>query len=117
MGTIGERAAMDLMTFVNLADQLPTIESIKASPMTAKLPDSASARCMVVYKVLGAIEREWVDAWMTYLGRMDKETQALFANSVRAKTFNPKKQSMIMTSGSFTQWSRDNQYMFTTDKR
>ena len=117
MGTIGERAAMDLMTFVNLADQLPTIESIKASPMTAKLPDLASARCMVVYKVLGAIERDWVDAWMTYLSRMDKETQALFSNSVRAKTFNPKKQSMIMTNGSFTQWARDNQYMFTTDKR
>jgi hypothetical protein len=72
---------------------------------------------MVVYKVLGAIERDWLDQWMTYLGRMDKETQALFGNSVRAKTFNPKKQAMIMSNASFTRWAMENQYMFTTDKR
>jgi hypothetical protein len=48
---------------------------------------------------------------------MDKETQALFGNSVRAKTFNPKKQTMIMSNGAFTRWAMENQYMFTTDKR
>jgi len=115
MGTIGERAAMDLMAFVALADQLPTLDSIRTDPMNAKLPESASARCMVVFKVMGSLERDWVDAWMTYFKRLDSETQALFANSVRAKSFNTKKQTMIMTNGSFTQWARENSYMFSAD--
>jgi hypothetical protein len=115
MGTIGERAAMDLMAYVSLADQLPTLESIRTDPMNAKLPESAAARCMVVFKVMGALEREWLDAWMQYFSRLDKETQALFANSVRAKSFNTKKQTMIMTNGAFTRWARENAYMFTAD--
>jgi len=32
VGTIGDRAAMDLMAFVKLADDLPTLQSIKNSP-------------------------------------------------------------------------------------
>lgn len=41
MGTIGERGAMDLMAFVKLSDQLPSLQSIKDEPKTAKVPDSA----------------------------------------------------------------------------
>ena len=33
MGTIGERGAMDLMAFVKLADQLPSLQSIKDDPL------------------------------------------------------------------------------------
>ena len=50
MGTIGDRGAMDLMAFVTLADQLPSLQSIKDNPKSAKVPDSAAAVCMVVYR-------------------------------------------------------------------
>ena len=50
MGTIGDRGAMDLMAFVKLADQLPSLESIKQEPNNAKVPDSAAAVCMVIYR-------------------------------------------------------------------
>jgi hypothetical protein len=115
MGTIGERGAMDLMAFVKLADQLPSLESIKTDPMNAKVPDSAAAVCMVVYRSLAAIDRDWVDAWMDYLVRLDKEAQGLFANGVR----NPKypKQSVVMTNKKFTSWAMANNYMFVADKK
>jgi hypothetical protein len=115
IGTIGDRGAMDLMAFVHLADQMPSLDSIKNSPTTARVPDSAGAVCMVVYRALSTLERNWIDPWMDYLVRLDKEAQGLFANGVR----NPKysKQSMVMTNKKFTDWALQNNYMFTADKK
>ena len=56
MGTIGDRGAMDLMAFVSLSDQLPSLQSIKDDPKSAKVPDSsAAAVCMVVYRTLSCV--------------------------------------------------------------
>jgi hypothetical protein len=115
MGTVGERAASDLMAFVKLSDQLPSLESIKKDPMNAKVPDSASAVCMVVYRTLGAIEREWIDPWMDYMARLDKEAQGMFANGVRHPKYS--KQAVVMTNKKFTAWAMANNYLFTADKK
>jgi|TARA_B100000902_G_scaffold276497_1_gene262261 hypothetical protein len=114
MGTIGDRGAMDLMAFVKLADQLPSLQSIKDTPKSAKVPDSAAAVCMVVYRTLASLEKDWLNAWMDYLPRLDKEAQGMFANGVRAPKYS--KQSMIMTNKKFTQWAMANNYMFAADK-
>jgi len=115
MGTIGERGAMDLMAFVALADQLPSLESIKRDPKNAKVPESASAVCMVVYRTLASLDKDWVGAWMDYMVRLDKEAQGMFANGVRAPKYS--KQSMVMTNKKFTDWAMANNYMFAADKK
>lgn len=115
MGTIGDRAAMDLMAFVKLSDQLPSLDSIKKDPMQAKVPESDAAVCMVVYRTLAVIERDWCDQWMDYMNRLDKEAQGLFANGVRNPKYN--KQALVMTNKKFTQWAMANNYMFAADKK
>ncbi len=115
MGTIGERGAMDLMAFVKLADQLPSAESIKQDPKNAKVPNSAAGICMVVYRTLASLEKDWVDPWMDYLVRLDKEAQGMFANGVRAPKYS--KQSLVMTNKKFTEWAMNNNYMFAADKK
>jgi len=115
IGTIGERGAMDLMAYVSMADQLPTLESIKKNPKDAKIPQSAAAVCMVVYRTLATIEREWVNAWMDYLIRLDKEAQGMFANGVRSEKYA--KQSLVLTNKKFTAWALENNYMFAADKK
>lgn len=115
MGTIGDRGAMDLMAFVKMSDQLPSADSIKKDPLTAKVPDSAAAVCMVVYRALASIERDWVDAWMDYCVRLDKEAQGMFANGVRAPKYG--KQAIVMTNKKFTQWAMQNNYLFAADKK
>lgn len=114
MGTIGDRAAMDLMAFVRLADQLPRAEEIKKSPTTAPVPTSAAAVCMVVYRALASIAPDWVDAWMTYLQRLDVEAQAMFACAVMKSKYPH--QSVVVTNRQFSQWAIANNYMFTADK-
>ena len=114
MGTIGDRGAMDLMAFVSLSDQLPSLQSIKDSPKSAKVPDSAAAVCMVVYRTLSALDKDWLNSWMDYLPRLDTEAQAMFANGVRAPKYS--KQSMVMTNKKFTEWAMKNNHLYTADK-
>ena len=114
IGTIGDRGALDMMAFVKLADQLPSLQSIKDDPLNAKVPDSASAVCMTVFRALGAMNREWVDNWVIYMERLDKSAQGLFANGVRANTYAHR--SIVMQSENFTAWAMKNNYMFAADK-
>ena len=115
MGTIGDRGAMDLMAYVALADQMPTLESIKQEPLTAKIPTSAAGVCMVVFRTLGALEAAWINPWMDYLNRLDVEAQGMFANGVRSSKY--KKQSLVMTNKKFTEWAMKNNYLFAADKK
>ena len=115
IGTIGERGALDMMAFVKLADQLPSLESIKQDPQNATIPTSASAVCMVVYRAVSMVERDWVDAWITYLKRLDKEAQGLFVNCIRSN--NCTKRNIIMQSKAYGDWAVENNYMFAADKK
>lgn len=115
MGTIGERGAMDLMAFVKLADQLPSLQSIKDDPLGAKVPDSAAAVCMVVYRSLATMSADWVDQWMTYLPRLDVSAQGMFGGQVTRDTYAHRK--VIMTNKKFTDWAMANNHMFAADKK
>jgi len=70
---------------------------------------------MVVYRTLATIEKDWVDAWMTYMNRLDKEAQGLFANGVRAPKYG--RQAMVMTNRAFTSWAMSNGYLFASDRK
>jgi hypothetical protein len=115
MGTIGAKAGADLRSFIELVDQLPKQEEIKTSPETAKVPETSSATMMVVHRALSTMSKEFVDPWMTYLNRLDSETQGFFAMQVRSPKY--KKQGLVMTNKKFTDWCMANNYMFTADKK
>ena len=116
IGTIGEAAAMDMAAFIDMADKLPTLDSIKNSPQSALVPASSAAICMVVYRVLGCIEKEWVASWLTYMQRLPNEAQAMFVNGVRADKYSDTRRSIVMNSPCFTQWVHKFSYLFGGDK-
>lgn len=115
IGTIGERGALDLVNYVKMVDDLPSLESIKKSPETAKVPTSAAVAAMVVFRTLTQIDRDWMDAWMTYLLRLDFEVQGMFANGVRAENYSRK--AVVLTNKKFTEWARLNNFLFSADKK
>lgn len=114
MGTIGDRAAMDLMAFVKLADDLPTLKQIKEDPENAPVPQSPAATCMVVFRTLSAIERDWIDPWMAYLTRLSDEAIGVFINGVRAPKYS--KANIVMTNQKFTDMIRSKAYLFRADQ-
>lgn len=115
IGTIGTEAAANLNTYVRVADQLPSLDSIKKDPMGARVPDAASAVCMVVHRSLQTIDKSWMDAWMDYMSRLDKEAQTMFAMQVRRPNYN--KQAEVVTNKKFTAWCMQNNYVFAADKK
>jgi hypothetical protein len=115
LGTLGERGARDLMAFVTLADDLPKLQQIKDDPMNAKVPESAAAMCMVVYRTLATIEYSWVSSWMRYMARLPRESQGLFINGVRKATYP--KRDIVAGTKEFGDWCIQNGWMYSADKK
>lgn len=114
IGTIGERAALDMAAFIQLAAELPKLAQIKDDPHTAKVPQNSSAVCMVAFRLLGALERDWVDQCIDYVERLPKEAQFLFFNTAREKEY--KHRDSILRNAKYGRWALKNNSAFTADK-
>jgi len=108
-GTIGFSASRDLQAYIELADQLPTRESIENSPDSAVVPTSPAAQCILMFKAVAVVTRDNFSTWMRYVKRMPKETQAVFINSLLEVR---EKKAWAIVHPSFVTWARENQYMF-----
>ena len=111
-GTIGLEATLNLAAYIRLADQIPTTESIKADPLTAIVPTDSAAVCMVVYRTLATIERDWASQWMTYLKRLPSEAQGIFGNGTRVKGYS--RVDKIAQNSDYQEWALANNHMFST---
>ena len=115
MGTIGVRAALDLAAFIALADDLPTLEQIKNDPTNAPVPDSPAAVAMVIYRTLATVERNWVQAWLTYMDKLPKPLQSLFVNGVRKPHYE--RRACVTQNLLYQEWCKANSYQFSADKK
>lgn len=108
-GTIGAPASRDLMAYVKVADSLPTWESILRDPESATVPSSPAALCLLAFSAVQRVDRESIGKFFTYLKRTPKELQSVFCLTGMA---NADKKKLFMTSQSFIDWMRTNQYLF-----
>lgn len=106
-GCIGTRAALDLMAFVKLADELPRWEDIVKSPATTSIPTDAAAVCMLVFTAIGRVSKETLDPWLQYMYRLRAEAQALFA----LQAMKTNKRPLLLTDKTFLKWVTENQYL------
>lgn len=113
-GAVGVAAGNDIMAFVSMVGQLPSLDSIKQDPMSAVVPTQSAPIIMTVTKVLGAMDRELIDPWMKYIRRLPREAQAFFGRSALHRDY--KQQKIVTQSAEFGEWSRENAQMFTADK-
>ena len=105
-GTIGESAARDMQAFLSVADALPSFNSIVADPERARVPDSPIAAVILALGAVMRLTAENADAWMSYLGRLPREVQFMFAqNAMRSN-----KAGMLVKITGFTNWARENSW-------
>lgn len=107
-GTVGEAAAAEIMTVVRLDEQMPVWDRIVADPMSAPIPDSPVAQCALVMRAVKMVTHKTMDAWVAYLGRMSKETQALFARAIMKSP----RSAEATVNATFKEWLANNQYLF-----
>lgn len=105
-GAIGESAARDMQAFVDYQDQLPSWDSITASPASALVPTSAGACAVLVFGAISKVDKQSITPFMKYLERFEAEWQACFAINISK---NPTKQAIAFSSQAFAKWVGDNE--------
>lgn len=109
-GTIGAPAALQLMTFAVLADQLPTRHEIIANPDAAQIPDNPSAMVLLVCQALGWVQRDTLSSWLRYMDRFPiNEPKALFALQM---TKNDTKIEWASKVQAFTDFNRQYAHLY-----
>ena len=73
IGTLGSKAALDLTALMALGADLPHPDDIVKNPAKAKVPKSAAAQMMLIYKSLQYINKDNIAAWTCYFERFSIE--------------------------------------------
>lgn len=104
-GYIGEGAAANMFAFLACKDELPTIEEVIASPLTAKVPSDSrlDAVYMVVQNCVHHVDSDNVDSLWKYIERLPKEIQTSAAVS-----FIDKSNGTLMNSATLGKWISEN---------
>jgi hypothetical protein len=97
------------MSYVAVADSLPTWQEICNSPSTAVVPTSPAALCLLAFSAVQKIDRETIGKFFEYLKRTPKELQSVFCLTGMK---DDEKKKLFFTSQSFVTWMRENQYLF-----
>ena len=109
-GTIGAPAAMGLMTFAALADQLPTRQEIIANPLNAQIPDSPAAMVLLTCQALHWVDSKTLKPWLQYADRFPhNEVKALFGLQISR---NDAKINWASKVPAFTEFARKYQHLF-----
>jgi len=108
MGMVGEAAAMSIMTLSRLNEDIPAYERVLADPDNCPLPKSGVSSVMMVAKMAMRVEDDTMGKCMTYVERLPKETQALFA---RTLTRSPKRK-VAASNRAYIEWASRNMYLF-----
>ena len=117
IGCIGEHAARQLNAQFTLSDDLVPLDDIKNNPKSAKIPSTAAAQCMMMYRTLSNIDRSWMDSWMDYMDRLPANMQGMFVNGVYSDKFDKKRQQAVVNNKKFTDFTMANSHLNAADKK
>jgi hypothetical protein len=84
-GTIGEAATTELVAFLRLFRQLPSIDEILLNPDAAPLPDEPSARIAIATALGRALTDHSIAKGIRYLDRMPTEMRVLAMRDAAAR--------------------------------
>lgn len=101
-GTVGEGAAGEFAAFIQVYENLPTIESILAKPQQVRVPEDPATLYAVATAIAAAAKADNFDRLMEYATRMALEYQVVFVRDA------VRRRAPIDQCRSLVQWSIDN---------
>lgn len=102
-GTVSKGVATEYVAMVRASQELPSIDTIVASPTTATLPVTPAGKHAVVVMTESFANADNLDSCITYIERLEKEFQTTFMHGV-ARTNN-----RLTRSSKFLKWCSNNQ--------
>lgn len=111
VGTIGEAAAVDMLSYIKFGRELPLYPQVVAAPEKTKVPDSAVSQSVQTYQfVTQCNDRGEAEALLKYVNRMKGEMQAMFCHSIVTSS----KAALFMTVPGFSELLRKHKILFST---
>lgn len=110
-GYIGAEAAVQLMAFIRLEHDLPSLAEIVADPQNAKLPSRPDSQMLVAYSLAARAEQANMPALVTYCDRLPQEFAILFADSAVTRD------SDLINSQAMDDWCQRNGSLMRTISR
>jgi hypothetical protein len=81
-GAIGECAAADMVSFVNMNEQLPPFDAIVADPMNIALPKEQVNRLLLTFNLIMRCEQKTLSPVLQFMSRLNNEMLGLFINKI-----------------------------------
>lgn len=108
-GCVGGAAAGDIMTFAQTFDRLPTWEATITDPQGCMVPSAQdfAANFVTVFSGISLVDKATFTPFMTYLKRLPKEYQGVFALNVLASP----KRGVALANRSFIVWATENHWL------
>ncbi|MCG3772519.1 MAG: hypothetical protein JW384_03733 [Nitrosomonadaceae bacterium] len=108
-GCVGDAAAADLMTFAQTFDRLPSWEATIADPTGCMVPSAQdfAANYVTVFSGIQLVDKATLTPFMTYLKRLPKEYQGVFALNIQASP----KRGVAQSNRTFINWTVENEWM------
>lgn len=102
-GQIGDAATAQMISFMQIEDEMPKYETIVARPTEVKVPTNKPDACMLIaYTLAHRVDEKDVAQVVKYVERMDKEFGVTFLSSACKR--NPK----IMMAPAVQKWAMEN---------
>ena len=97
-GRIGKGLASELLSFRDLAPQLPSVEEVMLAPDKARVPDNTSAQFLITDMMADQASVNSFDTLVTYAKRLPPEMQAKFVKD--SLTRKPE----VSSTSAFVKW-------------
>jgi hypothetical protein len=105
-GDIGDGACAQLMAYLRVADELPSIQEILDNPKGAKCPTALSASYAAAQMCLHYAKPDNIDKLWTYTERLPKEMQVSVAKQLVGKGAG-----VLLNSKALSQWISKNRVL------
>jgi hypothetical protein len=105
---IGKPAAMEFLGFASLADELPTLDEIRANPDSARIPSQPASLFLVSSLLASQCEKRDVKPIVRYFSRMPRTYGALIGRSLYKRLAEK-----LSASPEWAGWIIKNQDLFT----
>lgn len=110
-GAAGESFARDFSAWLLVKDRVASMDAVAVAPESAAVPEAhdAVALCVMVFSLIAATTDKTIVPFTTYMNRLPKEYQAMYARSLMANT---EKQTIAVKCENFRKWAMANHWMF-----
>lgn len=112
-GWIGGAAAAQFFAHLKYADELPEIDDIERHPDKAKLPGPRDAQMVCGYMLAHNINETNAGAFLTYIGRLNIEMQAL---TIRAISSQGDRLKALVAHPGYVKWLIKNKDLITASQ-